>query len=81
MGLGWFVALGWLFISIVAVQQGTSDTVGYLGTLMSLSPGWWAVLIAASFGILAAWSSWGLYEYTPPKRQSVEIGGSYAWMG
>lgn len=23
----------------------------------------------------------GLDEYTPPKRQSVEIGGSYAWMG
>lgn len=23
----------------------------------------------------------GLDEYTPPKRQNVEIGGSYAWMG
>lgn len=63
MGLGWFVAVGWLFISIVAVQQGASDTVGYLGTLVSLSPGWWAVLIAASFGILAAWSSWGLWPF------------------
>ncbi|MGY4893491.1 MAG: hypothetical protein ACO1N2_02220 [Candidatus Saccharimonadota bacterium] len=68
MGLGWLVALGWLFVSIVAVQQGTTETVGYLGTLVNFIPGWSAVLIAASFGILAAWSSWGLWPFRRSRK-------------
>lgn len=64
MGLGWVVALAWSVVSVMALQQG-AVTVGYLGTLVELTPGWWAVLIAVSFGILAVWSSWGLW---PLKR-------------
>ncbi len=66
MFLGWMAAGLWLFISFWTVTSSTSvDTVGFLGTVVSLVPGWWAVFISLALGVLAAWSSWGLW---PGKR-------------
>ncbi|MGH7218649.1 MAG: hypothetical protein ACREGE_04380 [Candidatus Microsaccharimonas sp.] len=65
MVCGWMVAVIWIGISwwVVAMQPGAS-TVGFLGTVGDLSPGWWAILVAVAMGILAAWASWGLWPGT-----------------
>lgn len=62
MVCGWMVATVWLGVTwwVVATQPGAS-TVGFLGTIGDLSPGWWAVLVAVAMGILTAWASWGLW--------------------
>ncbi len=66
MFLGWLTAALWLFITTwVVAANAPVETVGFLGTLVELIPGWWAVLISLAFGVLAAWSSWGLW---PGKR-------------
>lgn len=71
MMLGWFVALFWLFISLWALfSTPTSATVGFLGGLIDLTPGWWAVCVSLALGIMATWSSWGLWPgpVTFPKK-------------
>ena len=66
MFLGWLAAGLWVFVTFwLASTQSQADTVGFLGTVVNLMPGWWAVFISLSFAVLAAWSSWGLW---PRKR-------------
>lgn len=69
MGCGWLVALFWFLISIwtVTTFQDVS-TIGFLGTVGDLTPGWWAIFISFAFGILATWSSWGLWPITETKK-------------
>lgn len=70
MFLGWLVAALWLFISVWVVGTAQPvETVGFLGTVGNLTPGWWAVCISIAFGILAAWSSWGMW---PPALNSAK---------
>lgn len=62
MILGWLVVVLWLFITISLAAKGTEAmTVGFLGTVIDLVPGWWAVAMASAMGILMAWTSWGLW--------------------
>lgn len=62
MFLGWLAAAIWLFISWwVAATYPDVSTIGFFGTLLDVTPGWWAVLLSLALGILAAWSSWGLW--------------------
>ncbi len=62
MSLGWFAAAIWLFVSWwVATTYPDVTTIGFFGTILDVAPGWWAVLVSLAFGILAAWSSWGLW--------------------
>lgn len=69
MLLGWLVAVLWLFITISLAVNGTeAETVGFLGTVFNLVPGWWATMIATAMGILAAWTSWGLWPGTQAKK-------------
>lgn len=65
MIFGWLVAVIWFFISLwlVTTYQAVA-TVGFLGTLGDLTPGWWAVFFSIALGILAAWSSWGMWPLT-----------------
>ena len=66
MFLGWLVPALWLCVSLWIVQANSPvTTVGFLGTAVDLMPGWWAVFISLALGVLAAWSSWGLW---PGKR-------------
>lgn len=69
MGMGWLVAVIWLGISmwVVGTHQPV-ETIGFAGTVIDLLPGWWAVCISIAFGILAAWSSWGLWPATKTKK-------------
>ena len=66
MFFGWLVAVIWILLTFWLASTATQvSTVGFLGTLVDLTPGWWAVFISLSFAVLAAWSSWGLW---PGKR-------------
>lgn len=68
MGLGVLAAILWIFLSIWINTSGTKvNSVGFLGDVVTLMPGWWAVFLSLSLGILAAWSSWGLW---PGKRKA-----------
>lgn len=69
MMLGWLVAAIWLCVSLwVASAQPEAQTIGFLGTAVNLVPGWWAVCASCALGVLATWSSWGLW---PGKRGPI----------
>lgn len=61
---GWLVPIIWTILTvwIVMHDMGVSN-VGFLGTTISLTPGWWAIFISIALGILAAWASWGMWPY------------------
>lgn len=66
MVLSWLVPLIWLKLSFWgAVVNEAIGSVGFLGTVVSVMPGWWAVFVSIALGIMAAWASWGLW---PGKR-------------
>ena len=73
MFAGWVVPAIWLFASLwVNVFQISITNAGYLGASVQLLPGWWTVAVAVALGILAVWSSWGLwpgYRGAPLERK------------
>lgn len=69
MACGWLVALLWLFITVwLVTTYQPVETVGFLGTVGTLAPGWWAVLVSGSFGVLAIWASWGMWPFARSKK-------------
>ena len=69
LGCGWLVPIIWLFVTVVvAMNNSTADNIGFLGTVVSIMPGWWAVFISTAFFILAAWASWGLWPGKTRKK-------------
>jgi len=67
MGLGWLVPLKWLGLALwLNLTVNAVSNIGFLGTTVRLTPGWWAVFFSIALGILAAWASWGLW---PGKRK------------
>lgn len=67
MILSWVAAAAWIKISLwLVLTESPVETVGFLGTLVNVMPGWWAVLVSVALGILAAWASWGMW---PGKRK------------
>lgn len=67
---GWAVPIIWLALSIwVNLSDLAVGNIGMLGASVTLLPGWWAVFVAIGLGILAAWSSWGLW---PGRRKPLE---------
>ena len=64
MVAGWIVALLWVKLSFwIVFSDVATDTIGFLGTVVGLMPGWWAIFVSVSFAILAAWASWGMWPY------------------
>lgn len=62
MGLGWFVPVFWLGISLwLVVTTNAINNVGILGTVVKLAPGWWMVFISLALIIAAIWISWGMW--------------------
>ena len=62
MVLGWFVPIIWLFLTLwVNLTINSISNIGFIGTLVNLTPGWWAVYISFAMCLLAIWSSWGLW--------------------
>jgi len=69
MILSWIVPLIWLFLAIwINLSPINISTVGFLGTVVNLVPGWWAVFFSISLGILSFWASWGLWPIKPIKK-------------
>jgi len=63
----WVVSVIWIKIAAwVVITEQPVDNVGFLGTLVGLIPGWWAIFVAISLAILAGWASWGMW---PGKRK------------
>lgn len=70
MAMGWLIPPMWLFVTLWLVYStNTATNVGFLGTAIKLMPGWWAVFVSIALGVLAAWSSWGLWPFE--SRSSV----------
>lgn len=68
MGLGWLTALIWIGMTLwLSLAPQPVVTVGFLGTVGDLTPGWWAVFVSVAYALLAAWASWGLW---PVARRS-----------
>lgn len=66
MVMGWLAAALWLFVTLSVMVSGAgATTIGFLGTVVDLVPGWWAIMVPLAMGILATWASWGLW---PAKR-------------
>jgi hypothetical protein len=64
----WLAAVAWVYISTwLLLSNSQVDTVGFLGTVISVMPGVPALLISLSLCVLAVWSSWGLW----PHRHSL----------
>lgn len=64
MVCGWFVPSVWLFLSLwINLTTNNITNAGFLGSLVDVVPGWWAVFLSASFAILAAWASWGMWPF------------------
>lgn len=72
MFLGWLVPFIWLILNLwINLSINNITSVGFLGGVVDIMPGWWAVFISISFGILAAWASWGMWPLNskrPPKK-------------
>jgi len=62
MGAGWVVALLWIKVTLwVVFSDIPAENIGFLGTIVDIMPGWWAVFVSSALGILAAWASWGMW--------------------
>ena len=67
MALGWLVPMIWIFLSLwLKLTSSTVSNIGFLGTVVHIIPGWWAVFISISILFLSIWASWGLW---PGKRK------------
>lgn len=68
MILGWTAPVIWLVLTLWAqISVSSLSSVGMLGGVVELAPGWWAVCVSAGLVILAAWASWGLWPFTAKK--------------
>lgn len=70
LGCMWLVPVIWLFITLwLAGKDLDFANIGFLGTLVNIMPGWWAIFISLSFIILAAWSTWGMWPLGKPVKK------------
>ena len=66
MVCGWVVVLLWLGLCMwLMLTVNAIHNVGFLGTLVDIQPGWWAILFTVALGILSAWASWGMWPLNP----------------
>ncbi|MDB5161670.1 MAG: rane protein of unknown function [Candidatus Saccharibacteria bacterium] len=69
LGCAWLVPVIWMFVTVVVAGYDLpADNIGFLGTVVSIMPGWWAVFISTAFFILAAWASWGMWPGKTRKK-------------
>lgn len=62
MVFSWIIPAIWLKLAIWLVANGNYGVnFGLLGTLVDLNIGWWAIFFSLAMGVMAIWSSWGLW--------------------
>lgn len=65
---GWLVALIWFGISLwLVISTNTVGNIGFVGSVVALTPGWWAVFISIAPGTLSIWASWGMWPLVRKK--------------
>lgn len=70
MVLSWLVPAIWLFLALwINLTVNAISNVGFLGAVVQIVPGWWAVYISIAMGLLAIWCSWGLWPF-PIRRKN-----------
>jgi len=66
---GWVVATWWLFVSLWTLMSGHGmENSGLLGATFPIMGGWWMVFFCIGLGLLAAWTSWGMWPRLSKKR-------------
>ena len=71
MTLALIAALIWVFLSIWLVAEvKAASNIGFLGTVVDIMPGLWAVFISIALVILAIWAAWGLW---PLNRGAIRV--------
>ena len=69
MVLGWLVALIWIKLALwLMLTVNAVSNIGYFGTMIRLTPGWWAVFFGIALGILTAWASWGMWPFVTKRK-------------
>jgi len=69
MVFGWLTPLIWLKLALwLNLTVNAVSNMGFLGTTVHLTPGWWAVFFSVAIGILAAWASWGLWPFAVKRK-------------
>lgn len=69
MIMGWLVAATWLKLTLWEnLTTNTISNAGLLGATIRLPAGWWSVCFALAFGVLIAWTSWGMWPF--PRRRA-----------
>lgn len=64
MVMSWIVPAVWLTISLwLQLTTNAVTNIGFLGTHVSLMPGWWTVLFSVALVMLAVWASWGMWPW------------------
>lgn len=74
MIFGWLVPLIWVGINIWSLTTVNAlHNIGFLGTVISLEPGWWTLLFSVAIGVLAAWASWGMWpQFKHPQKKLLK---------
>jgi type III secretory pathway component EscU len=69
MVLGWVVPAIWILLTLwINLTVNAISNVGFLGSVIKIQPGWWAVCMSVGLGLFAAWSSWGLWPFVAKKK-------------
>lgn len=59
---GWFVVVIWFILELyINFNTINLKNVGFLGNVVDLTPGVWAILFPVALGILTIWASWGMW--------------------
>lgn len=62
MVLCWIVPTIWVALSLWALLTiNVVSNIGFLGTVVTLMPGWWTVFFSLALAVLSSWASWGMW--------------------
>lgn len=68
MILSWIVPVLWFLLSMwLTIITNAVNNIGFFGTVVHVMPGAWAVFVSLAFGVIALWSTYGLWPF-PAKR-------------
>lgn len=69
VALGWLVPIVWLGLGLwVQLTVNAITNIGFLGTVVSLAPGWWTIFFSLALATLSIWASWGMWPDTKTSK-------------
>lgn len=71
MSFGWLVPFIWLVLGFwINLTVNNISNIGFLGAVVSITPGWWVIFVCIALGILSAWASWGMWPLPAKQKPS-----------